>query len=82
MGNPARDIFSAALDLPQADRLELASRLIASVDGPDEPEWETAWEDEVERRVQHQLGPTASGVREPGVPWSQVRGRVLQRLPR
>jgi len=80
MGNPARDIFSAALDLPQAERLELASRLIASVDGPDEPEWEQAWEDEVDRRehVAH-AGPAA---REPGTPWSQVRGRVLERLPR
>jgi putative addiction module component (TIGR02574 family) len=80
MGNPARAIFSAALDLPQAERLELASRLIASVDGPDEPEWEAAWEDEVDRREHAaQAGPAA---REPGAPWSQVRGRVLERLPR
>ena len=77
MGHPARDIFSAALDLPQADRLELASRLIASVDGPDEPEWETAWEEEVERRDR-----VEPGGREPAAPWSQVRARVLQRLPR
>lgn len=77
MGNPARDIFSAALDLSQADRLELASRLIASVDGPDEPEWEAAWEEEVDRR--EHVPPVA---REPGAPWSQVRGRVLERLPR
>lgn len=80
MGHPARDIFSAALDLPQADRLELASRLIASVDGPDEPAWETAWEEEVERRDHAERGEP--GGREPPAPWSQVRGRVLQLLPR
>jgi putative addiction module component (TIGR02574 family) len=72
MGHPARDIFSAALALPEAERLELASHLIASVDAPGEPDWEEAWVDEIDRREQN--------ARDPGAPWSDVRGRVLERL--
>ena len=71
-----RDIFSAALALPEAERLELASHLISSVDGPDEPGWESAWEEEVERREHG-----TSSANDAGEPWSRVRGRVLQRLP-
>jgi len=74
MGYPARDIFSAALALPEAERLELASHLIASVDAPGEPDWEEAWVDEIDRR--------ADDARVPGASWSDVRGRVIDRLGR
>ena len=81
MGN--RDIFSAALALPEAERLKLASDLISSVDGPDEPGWENAWGEEVERRERREHGASSAGAsaNEAGEPWSRVRGRVLQRLP-
>jgi hypothetical protein len=75
MGHPARDIFSAALALPEAERLELASHLIASVEGPADPDWEEAWIDEIGDREQQ-------SAREPGSPWADVRGRVLDRLTR
>jgi hypothetical protein len=75
MANTARDIFSAALALPEAERLELASTLIASVDrGVSEPDWEDAWIEEIDHREQVS--------REQGSPWSEVRGRVLERLSR
>ncbi|APR77074.1 Hypothetical protein A7982_02421 [Minicystis rosea] len=74
MAQPARDIFSAALALPEAERLELASNLIASVEGPGDPDWEEAWIDEIDRRVQ--------STRDPGAPWSDVRERALDRLSR
>lgn len=75
MGQPARDIFSAALLLPEAERLELASHLIASVEGPAEPNWEEAWIDEIGEREQQ-------SVRDHGSPWADVRNRVLDRLIR
>lgn len=71
MGQPARDIFSAALALPEAERLELASNLIASVEGPGDPDWEEAWIEEIEDR-DHAARKSA--------PWSEVRGRMLDRL--
>jgi hypothetical protein len=81
MGLPSRDIYSAALALPEAQRLELASHLIASVDGvpsgsvppgPPDRDWEDAWVEEVDRR-----GLSAEAE---GEPWSRVRGRVQGRL--
>jgi hypothetical protein len=75
MGQQERDIFSAALQLPEAERLELASHLIASVEGPADPNWEEAWIDEIGDREQ-------SSAREPGAVWADVRGRVLDRLTR
>jgi hypothetical protein len=79
MALPARDIYSAALALPEAQRLELASHLIASVDGgppngPPDAGWEEAWVDEVDHR-----GLSAEAA---GEPWSQVRARVRDRLGR
>jgi hypothetical protein len=74
MAQPARDIFSAALALSEAERLELASNLIASVDGPVDPDWEDAWVDEIDRRDQGQRASASS--------WPEVRGRVLERLSR
>lgn len=73
MGLPARDIFSAALALPEADRLELASHLIASVEGPGDPDWEDEWIDEIDRREDG---------RGDAAPWSEVHGRALERLSR
>jgi hypothetical protein len=68
------DIYSAALLLPEAQRLELASRLIASVDGPGDPEWEDEWMDEIDGRARQATGADA--------PWPQVRERLQARLPR
>lgn len=73
MGLPARDIFSAALALPEAERLELASHLIASVEGPGDPDWEDEWIDEIDRREER---------RGEAAPWSEVHGRALERLSR
>lgn len=72
MGHPAHDIFCAALALPEAERLELASNLIKSVDGPAEPGWEDAWVEEVDQRDQVES--------EPGRSWAEVRSHVLGRL--
>jgi len=71
----ALDLFSAALALPEPDRLELASRLIASVDGEAEAGWDEAWLAELDQREQ----AVAEGG-DPGSSWADVKGRILGRL--
>jgi hypothetical protein len=72
VSSTARDLVNRALDLPEKERLALASELINSVEGPADPEWERAWLDELERRK----AGGASDAR----PWAEVRARILQRL--
>jgi hypothetical protein len=74
MSRTARDLVARALDLPQEDRLALATELINSVEGPNDPEWEQAWLEELERR-------RARGT-ESTKPWSDVRAGLLLRLRR
>ena len=54
MGLPLKRIENEALELPSSDRAQLATRLIASLEGetPDDPaEVERAWEEEIRRRL-------------------------------
>lgn len=46
----ASDLLSKALDLPNRERAEIASRLIESLDESPETEIEGAWLAEIERR--------------------------------
>lgn len=50
MAHPFDTISSQALALDPAERLQLASRLIDSVEGPEDPEWASAWSNELDRR--------------------------------
>ena len=54
MSSAARRILEEARSLCEDERLELATELIATVDGVDEgtpPDWEQAWMEEIDRRV-------------------------------
>ncbi|MBW2526305.1 MAG: addiction module protein, partial [Deltaproteobacteria bacterium] len=51
MTNTARKLLDDVLLLPEDERLELASEIIASVDGPPDANWEQAWLAELDRRV-------------------------------
>jgi putative addiction module component (TIGR02574 family) len=75
MGDAAQDLWAAALALPERQRLELASELVASVDEPEDEGWQDAWLEELERREEAvwQGGPKGSE-------WSEVRTRVLAGL--
>ena len=44
-------VRAEALKLPEADRAELAQDLVASLDGPADPEAGKAWEAEIQRRL-------------------------------
>ena len=77
MTGPARRLLQDVLALPEDERLELASEIIASVDGPRDADWESAWLAELDRRVE-----AASARGEPAAEWTEVRGRILRRLGR
>ena len=77
MTGPARRLLQDALALPEDERLELASEIIASVDGPRDGDWESTWLAELDRRAEaaKARGHTASD-------WTDVRARLLRRLGR
>jgi hypothetical protein len=68
-------LTDAALELDPADRLELASALIDSVEGVIDPSWEPAWTDELRRRSE---AADARAVR--GAPWAELRSRLLREI--
>ena len=52
MGSIALEkVRSEALNLSQSERAELAHNLVASLDGPSEPDVEKAWDAEILRRL-------------------------------
>ena len=52
MGSPTLDkVRSEALNLPESERAELAHNLVASLDGPVEPDAEKVWDAEILRRL-------------------------------
>ena len=66
-------IVAAALALPEDDRLELADRLIESLDGPPDDDVERAWADEIARRLEEvRSGKVVT------VPWEVVRKRLQE----
>lgn len=44
-------VRSEALSLPEAERAELAHNLVASLDGPADPDVDVAWDAEILRRL-------------------------------
>ena len=51
MGSPTLEkVRSEALSLSESERAELAHNLVASLDGPSEPDAEKAWDAEILRR--------------------------------
>jgi putative addiction module component (TIGR02574 family) len=64
-----------ALQLPADDRLALATDILESVEGPEDPKWVTAWAVELDRRVRELDAGTAKTIS-----WEQVRSETLGRL--
>lgn len=75
MSEAARKLLQEVLSLPENERLELASEVIASVDGPADAGWEAAWLGELDRRVE-----AAKARGEAGSDWTAARSRILSRL--
>ena len=72
MASVLNQVSEAALRLPEEERLELASRLVDSVEGPAEPGWERAWADELEQRRRGDWQDASD--------WAEVRAAALRSL--
>ena len=71
MTKPMTSVLADALRLDVETRAELAAELLASLDGPADPDAEQAWDAEIERRIASIENGTL-----PLESWDQVRGRI------
>jgi len=77
MTSQTHTLLETALKLTTAERAELASALIASVDGEADADAQGAWDREIERRARRALsGETV------GDDWSQVEAEIRKNLRR
>jgi len=74
MKTTARSILNTALRLPEPDQVELATELLAHLEGPSEAEVDTAWAAEIERRTRE----IDQGTVRP-IPWSAVKRAAVRR---
>lgn len=64
--------MNQALQLSEADRLELAEALYESLEGPADPDAERLWGEEIRRRI----GEMDAG-RTKSIPWSEARKQIV-----
>ncbi len=71
----SRRLLSDALQLPEKERAELASLIIASLDGPPDPDAGHRWAEEIARRIQEfERDPSRAE------DWQVVKARLKQKL--
>jgi putative addiction module component (TIGR02574 family) len=71
MTKPMTSVLADALRLDDDAREALAAELLASLDGPADPDAERAWDVEIERRIDAiESGQVALE------PWDEVRRRI------
>ena len=71
MSKTATDVLADALRLEPEARAEVAAELLASLDGPADPDAEAAWDAEIERRIE---AIEAGTIRLE--PWAEVKRRI------
>jgi putative addiction module component (TIGR02574 family) len=69
-------VLAEALRLDAKARAELAAELLASLDGPADPDAATAWEQEIERRVNALEAGTVDLES-----WESVQQRISKDIP-
>jgi putative addiction module component (TIGR02574 family) len=71
MTKPMTSVLADALRLDDAARAALAAELLASLDGPADPDADQAWDAEIERRIEAiEAGHIALE------PWDAVKRRI------
>ena len=71
MTKPISSVLADALRLDDDARAELAAELLASLDGPADPDAAEAWDAEIDRRIEAiEAGDIALE------PWDEVRRRI------
>ena len=73
MTKPAQAVLADALRLDPDARAELVAEILASLDGPAEADAESAWDAEIERRIQ---AIESGEIRLE--PWESVKQRIEQ----
>jgi putative addiction module component (TIGR02574 family) len=69
------EILHEATQLSEADRAELAGRLLETLHGEPDEDVEAAWAEEIERRIrQIDSGEVAT------IPWADVRAKLYARI--
>lgn len=71
MSDEAQKVLEQALALSAEERAKLAHDLIASLDGPSDPDAQAAWAEEIERRVRE-----AKAGGRVGKSWEEVEARI------
>ena len=77
MSKAAQSVVADALRLDPETRAELAAELLASLDGPADPDAEAAWDAEIDRRIAAIEAGTI-GLE----PWTEVKRRIEKILGR
>ena len=75
MTKAAKAVLADALRLREEERAELAAEVLASLDGPADPDAEAAWEAEIRRRID----AIEAGAME-FEPWDAVKQRVEKEI--
>ncbi len=74
--NPTTEqVLTAALDLPDADRLELVEALIVSFQPPDGPPFDESWREVIQRRSAELKSGQVSTVS-----WSEVKRQAREAI--
>lgn len=68
-------IYVSALQLPERDRADLAASLLASIDRSFDSDTQTAWAEEIDRR----LAELGNGTVNP-IPWKEARQVIASRV--
>lgn len=75
MHKAATEVLADALRLEPDARAEVAAELLASLDGPADPDAEAAWDAEIDRRIAAIEAGTIQLE-----PWSEVKRRIERDL--
>jgi len=76
MAQQALDLLQKALSLSEEERADLACSLMESLDASVDQGAESAWTEEISRRIAELDSRKAKTV-----PWDEVRRRISSRLP-
>ncbi len=77
MSKPTAAVLAQALRLDVSARAELAAELLASLDGPADPDAAELWAEEIHRRVAEIEAGTVKLE-----PWSELKRRIEQQILR
>ncbi|HLH31345.1 MAG TPA: addiction module protein [Terriglobia bacterium] len=75
MTTPIESVLSQALKLDARERAQLVQELLASLDGPTDPDASQAWEKEIQRRVAALEAGT-----EKLEPWDSTKSRIAKNI--